>query len=1124
MLFRTGTDMYEMMRRALDGAKDNREEYTKSLIEAMVKLQSGNKKGYDVDEIKDFSENIMNEIVSMGKKCVGNDKAVRYSPQIMKLALSLWTRSKKSYKILFDSKLLVLPNPRTLHYIKRKNLDTEGNNPETYSRLADAIKKMNGNNVMGHVMVDEMKLCSDLCINTQDYECVSFVTDNGKLELEDELKKILLNNESEGQVLSDKYIQKMNESKHATHVNQWRFRSTFNQVYNLEFYYNDGSLSGTDILRQLVHVTTMLSAIDVNVLGVTLDAGGSNAGFVKYLLDGIKTNTDGWLDKVSFINVASPFMGPIFIWYCSTHNMKSMRNQLKTCSGTEKAARNVLDVDDIPFGWSNVILQWHRDRQRVENGKYRLTDMTMDTVYPDSWNKMRVGVAKSTFSRKTLSEGMDFFSREMDCLDTILKLEVTQEELAEGWCLTLKRCYKLKEISMTQENVSLMVKAGVADIMYRSHVAEIFNELFMNKHTNINHQNVASIKRRLKLILLYFKKWNSKKEERKKDKDTWSKKTWEQSFLSPVTFYNLCHGICGFIEYAKYILENYDHVMYIPFIHSNTSSLESHFSLMRFLKADTPSKYIRTVNIADNSRAMNIFVGNKMYEGNKEAYMENDNLTGANLKTRENKVTRLEKVVDSDLFMDAFEVKELDERFSKIGLLVEYITKAKVFGSYKKHLLEQTTMRKYCCMFMGTSHETVVSHFLETVDESDNLTFNRVCQGLMTGIFTCYHTSITSLKKYNTASFWVNVRIYLQSSNFCKLMESLPISLRDRTFLVVVFYVLCRGYENMMKSYFEKLFPSNDLIKGIQKNTTYNYKSDVIRFFGWALKSYRQVQLRTLDRTQHKGKKDLLHSKIKLLGDMMTNEAKVRDDDDYMTRCYASVDALYNKGNLTLVAKKYYDLAVSVIIAIDEHVSEQKIHILGNDVMKVASNEMRKNDKIRKKFLLLTEDFSDISEGIRLETINDLIRKTMNSRAGACLDLFAEKHIGHYAKKGAGQSLRAALQASSKATKLKELNKEQKAKVQIHNEDNDKSVREENSAHPHSSPSLVIEDDLTEDWSETFQEAVNIMMTAYDQPIDQPISHPVSQPASQLDREIASQTVSQPASLPASHSARQQAS
>ena len=145
-----------------------------------------------------------------------------------------------------------------------------------------------------------------------------------------------------------------------------------------------------------------------------------------------------------------------------------------------------------------------------------------------------------------------------------------------------------------------MIKAGVANIMYRSHVAEIFNELFMEKHTNINRQNVVFIEHRLKFILLYFKKWDSKKVERKKDKETWSNKTWEQTFLSAVTFYNLCHGICGFIEYAKYILENYDHVMYIPFIHSNTSSLESHFSLMQFLSADTPSKYIQTVNIADN--------------------------------------------------------------------------------------------------------------------------------------------------------------------------------------------------------------------------------------------------------------------------------------------------------------------------------------------------------------------------------------------------------------------------------------------------------------------------------------------------------------------------------------------
>lgn len=87
--------------------------------------------------------------------------------------------------------------------------------------------------------------------------------------------------------------------------------------------------------------------------------------------------------------------------------------------------------------------------------------------------------------------------------------------------------------------------------------------------------------------------------------------------------------------------------------------------------------------------------------------------------------------------------------------------------------------------------------------------------------------------------------------------------------------------------------------------------------------------------------------------------------------------------------------------------------------MKVAFNELRKNKDTRKKFILLTEDFSDITKDIRIETVNDIMRETMNSRAGECLELFPEKHTGRHPKKGAGQSLRAALQASSKATKLK---------------------------------------------------------------------------------------------------------
>ena len=88
--------------------------------------------------------------------------------------------------------------------------------------------------------------------------------------------------------------------------------------------------------------------------------------------------------------------------------------------------------------------------------------------------------------------------------------------------------------------------------------------------------------------------------------------------MSEITFYNMCLGISGFIEYSKFILENYNFVKHVNVFHTNTSSLEAHFSLMRFYKADTPQGYSGTTHFVDKEQAMKIFVGNKMYETNEE--------------------------------------------------------------------------------------------------------------------------------------------------------------------------------------------------------------------------------------------------------------------------------------------------------------------------------------------------------------------------------------------------------------------------------------------------------------------------------------------------------------------------
>ena len=87
-------------------------------------------------------------------------------------------------------------------------------------------------------------------------------------------------------------------------------------------------------------------------------------------------------------------------------------------------------------------------------------------------------------------------------------------------------------------------------------------------------------------------------------------------------------GAIGYIEYSRYILAKYLEIEYIPSLHSNTSSLEAHFSLMYWHKADTPEKYEKTVNIVENEKSMNLMASNHMYDSHQETYLQSKRLTG----------------------------------------------------------------------------------------------------------------------------------------------------------------------------------------------------------------------------------------------------------------------------------------------------------------------------------------------------------------------------------------------------------------------------------------------------------------------------------------------------------------
>ena len=83
----------------------------------------------------------------------------------------------------------------------------------------------------------------------------------------------------------DKVVSELWEESYvpAVYVNQWRFRSVHGVLHNAEFFFNDGSLDGDELLDQLTHVLLSYELVGAKVLGIVSDAGGNNAGLIKLL-------------------------------------------------------------------------------------------------------------------------------------------------------------------------------------------------------------------------------------------------------------------------------------------------------------------------------------------------------------------------------------------------------------------------------------------------------------------------------------------------------------------------------------------------------------------------------------------------------------------------------------------------------------------------------------------------------------------------------------------------------------------------------------------------------------------------------------------------------------------------
>ncbi len=532
-------------------------------------------------ECEELASVIMEQMKANAMKLNNNDKGICFSPQILWMALSLYIRSPVGYREFKESSLMIFPSERTMERMIAKMRMTDGVCPKTYQWLYDeTISAMHDDREKaGHIMCDELQIKSTLCWNTKTHELVGFTSDSYTLDFLSELKALEEYNKEDGQAKNE-----LGDDNIAKKVNQWRLRTVKGIHHNGEFWFNNGSLTGDELMWQFKHVVSCYEAVGIRILGFECDAGGQNARLLKYLRKDNELGNKGWLTRENIL-ITNPanINNSIAVWFCATHQLKNMRNALLRSDGSGK---QMLMKKGATISWQVILEAYKRDHQKGAP----ITDLTRVAAFPDSWSKMNVSAAKSPFTFKTITEMMTNLACQLCCTDQL----VWDKPFVDNCDIYLHRLEILRNANnMPKGNPSTSTE--LATIEYCTHVAIIFIETLMNAKLSLSIDNIDKREELVQQSMKFFEDWKQETDSAHNGK----------SFLSMITYSDLRICVSGFFAYAHLVLES--GIEYVPMLHSNTSTLEALYSTVRSMKKESARDYakaVSTINAGSETAAL----------------------------------------------------------------------------------------------------------------------------------------------------------------------------------------------------------------------------------------------------------------------------------------------------------------------------------------------------------------------------------------------------------------------------------------------------------------------------------------------------------------------------------------
>jgi len=215
-----------------------------------------------------------------------------------------------------------------------------------------------------------------------------------------------------------------------------------------------------------------------------------------------------------------------------------------------------------------------------------------------------VSAAKAPFTFDTISEMMFNLASDLECADILFMNDIT-----ESYIPTVYRTRLDILKAFNQSHGDSVTTTKLSTLEYCVNVAILFNETLLNCKVFFNHENIKMHETNLQTSLQYFENWKNYCDSIG-DND---------GFLPMITYNNLRSTVCGFFAYAKLIVSNrvggMGPMIYVPSLHSNQSTLESWFSLVRSMHKDNTRDYGTVVSTRNASSGSDIIKAqrNKCY-------------------------------------------------------------------------------------------------------------------------------------------------------------------------------------------------------------------------------------------------------------------------------------------------------------------------------------------------------------------------------------------------------------------------------------------------------------------------------------------------------------------------------